>query len=40
MHNFRELKVWQKAIEFCVDIYKLTGSFPLEEKFGLTSQLR
>ena len=40
MHNFKELKSWQKAIDFCVDIYKLTGSFPSEEKFGLTSQLR
>lgn len=40
MHNFKELKSWQKAIEFCVEIYKLTGSFPSEERFGLTSQLR
>lgn len=40
MHNFRELKVWQKAIEFSVDIYKMTSSFPTEEKFGLISQLR
>jgi four helix bundle protein len=29
-----------KAIDFCLDIYKLTGSFPSDEKFGLTSQLR
>lgn len=40
MHNFKELKSWQKAIDFCLDIYKLTGQFPGEEKFGLTSQLR
>ncbi len=40
MHNFKELKSWQKAIDFCLDIYKLTGSFPTEERFGLTSQLR
>ena len=40
MHNFKELKSWQKAIDFCLDICKLTGSFPSEEKFGLTSQLR
>ena len=40
MHNFKELKFWQKAIDFCLDIYKLTGQFPNEEKFGLTSQLR
>ena len=40
MHNFRELKVWQKAIDFSVEIYKNTASFPSEEKFGLISQLR
>lgn len=40
MHNFKELKSWQKAIDFCLDIYKLTGQFPNEERFGLTSQLR
>ena len=40
MHNFKELKVWQKAIELTVEIYKITSSFPSEEKFGLISQLR
>jgi len=40
MHNFKELKVWQKSIELAVDIYKLTESFPSEEKFGMTSQIR
>ena len=40
MHNFKELKVWQKAIELTVEIYKITSSFPSEEKFGLVSQLR
>ncbi len=40
MHNFKELKVWQKTIDFCVEIYKYTATFPTEEKFGLISQLR
>ncbi len=40
MHNFKELKSWQKAIDFYLDIYKLTGQFPIEEKFGLILQLR
>jgi four helix bundle protein len=40
MHNFREIKVWQKGIEYSVAIYKLTSNFPVEEKFGLISQLR
>ncbi len=38
--SYREIKVWQKAIELAVDIYSCTRSFPKEEMFGLTSQLR
>jgi len=34
------LDVWKKSIDFVVAIYKATGNFPKEEKFGLTSQLR
>lgn len=40
MHNFRELRVWQNAMDLTVDIYKLLSSFPADEKFGLISQLR
>lgn len=40
MHNFKELKVWKMAMELTVDIYKLTASFPMDERFGLISQLR
>ncbi len=39
-HNFRELKVWARAIEYVVQIYALTQAFPKEELYGLTSQLR
>ncbi|MCF8275371.1 MAG: four helix bundle protein [Flavobacteriales bacterium] len=39
MRNFRELLVWQKAMEIGVKTYQLTRSFPPEEKFGLVSQL-
>lgn len=40
-HNtYRELLVWQRAIAFSVLIYRLTESFPKEEVYGLTSQLR
>src|SRR4051812_4213832 len=39
-HNVQELKIWSKAIELVVDVYKLTASFPKEEKYGLTSQIR
>ena len=38
--TFRDLVVWQKAMDLVVEIYRLTGGFPAEEKFGLTSQMR
>jgi four helix bundle protein len=40
MKSFRELKVWQKAHELTLAIYAATRSFPNEELYGLTSQLR
>ncbi len=40
MHNFKELKVWQKAVDFAVKIYSVTRSYPNEKKFGLVSQMR
>jgi four helix bundle protein len=38
--NFRDLEIWQKAMELTHQIYKATKTFPKEETFGLTSQLR
>jgi four helix bundle protein len=38
--SYRDLKVWQKAIELSVALYKLTEKFPKAEIYGLTSQLR
>lgn len=38
--SFQELVVWQKAHQFVLDVYRLTRSFPADERFGLTSQLR
>ena len=40
MHNFRELKVWQKARILVKEVYMFTKDLPDEEKFGLTSQMR
>ncbi len=40
MHNYKELKIWQKAVELAELVYSSTADFPVEEKFGLTSQLR
>ena len=38
--TFRDLIVWQKAMDLVVKIYKVTNDFPDEEKYGLVSQLR
>lgn len=35
----KSLKVWQNAIRFVVDIYRITQSFSDEEKYGITSQM-
>ena len=40
MHQYKQLAVWQNAVDFVVDIYLNTNNFPTEERFGLTSQLR
>jgi len=40
MSTFRDLKVYQKAFKLAMDIFEITKSFPLEEKYGLTSQIR
>ncbi len=39
-HKFRQLKVWQKSIVFVTSIYHLTSTFPKQEQFGLTDQIR
>lgn len=40
MHNLKEIKIWHKAIDLSVEVYKATANFPTEEKYGLTSQIR
>jgi four helix bundle protein len=40
VRNFRELKVWAKAHRVTLDLYKITRTFPREEQYGLTSQIR
>src|SRR5205085_5341236 len=34
------LDAWKKAVEFVVVLYRVTESFPKDERFGLTSQIR
>ena len=38
--SFKDLVVWQRAVETSLAIYKLTASFPESERFGLTNQMR
>jgi four helix bundle protein len=40
MKDFKELKVWKKAHKLTLAVYKGTQSFPKEELYGLTSQMR
>ncbi len=38
--SYRNLIVWQRAVQMSVAVYRLTAGFPREELYGLTSQLR
>lgn len=38
--SFKQLKIWQKGIEIVKETYRITKSFPKEELYGLTSQMR
>lgn len=38
--NFKDLIAWQKAMELAVAVYETTRTFPSDERFALTSQLR
>jgi four helix bundle protein len=40
MKDFRKLSVWEKSHSLVIEIYKITASFPKNETFGLTSQIR
>ena len=40
MFGFEKLEVWQKSIEYADMIYAVTRTFPDDERFGLTAQLR
>ena len=40
IESYKELIVWQKAIDLVVELYTLTEKFPKEDIYGLTSQMR
>jgi four helix bundle protein len=40
IESFKDLRTWRESKDLVVEIYKITRSFPNDERFGLTSQLR
>ena len=38
--SYRDLQVWQRAVELAIQIYRITDAFPKSEIYGLTSQMR
>lgn len=40
IRDYRDLRIWQHAMGLVTAIYELTATFPTEERYGLTSQLR
>jgi four helix bundle protein len=38
--SFRDLRVWQAAMDLVEQVYRITQAFPKEEMYGLTSQVR
>ncbi|HEV7844340.1 MAG TPA: four helix bundle protein [Pyrinomonadaceae bacterium] len=40
IHSFRDLRVWQAGMDLVAQVYKSTQTFPSQEVYGLTSQMR
>ena len=40
MKTYKELGVWQKAVDLTTEVYRITRHFPDDEKFALTGQIR
>ena len=40
MFNFEKLETWKKAVSFADLVYAVTRDFPVDERFGLTNQMR
>jgi four helix bundle protein len=38
--SFKDLRVWQEAMKFAVEVYRVTSAFPRHELYGLSQQLR
>jgi four helix bundle protein len=39
-NSFKDIRAWQLAHQFVIDVYKITRSYPAEERFGLCSQFQ
>ena len=40
IHSFQDLEVWKRSVDLTEAVYRQSGEWPKEEKFGLTQQLR
>ena len=40
MQDFRKLDIYKRAMQYCTDIYKFSSSLPVNERYGLVSQIR
>jgi four helix bundle protein len=40
VRSYQDLEVWQRAVDLVVEAYRITKSFPTEERYGLTAQIR
>ena len=40
IHNFKKLEVWKKSRVFVKDVYEISTKFPVEERYGIVSQIR
>jgi len=40
IRSYRDLRVWQRATDLVEQLYRLTRQFPVDERYGLVSQLR
>jgi four helix bundle protein len=40
MENYKELKVWQKSVSLCIELYGIVKKFPENERYGLITQIQ
>lgn len=40
VHRYRDLRFWNKSKDLSVEVYRITKSFPVEERFGIVDQMR